>query len=134
MKRMLALLLVLLTLAPISHAENAVDLSAMSTEELVLLRNAVIAELGARNFNDKEVTVPPGRYTVGIDIPAGVYTLTRTEKYFSAINTYTANGQYDLHFQVEDGKAVGKLELTEGQTVEITYESVIFKPYVGLGF
>lgn len=133
MKKVLVLLLTLLLIVSAASAEGF-DLSAMTTEELVNLRNAVNAELADRDFQTKEVKVPTGRYTVGVDIPAGVYTLTRSEEYFSAIRTYTANGQYDLSFQVSNGEPVGKLELVEGQTIEILYESVVFKPYEGLGF
>ena len=134
LKRVLVLLLVLLSLVSIASAEVAVDIATMTTEELVNLRNTVNAELAARNFKEKEVTVPVGRYTVGADIPVGVYTITRSGEYFSSIRTYTASGQYDLGFQVANGEPVGKLELSEGQTVEILYESVVFKPYTGLGF
>ncbi len=134
MKRILVLLLMLLSLVSIAHAETAVDLAALTTEELVELRSAVNAELSARNFKEKEVTVPPGRYTVGTDIPAGIYTISRTKEYSSNVRTYTPTGQYDLSFLVSTDTPVGKLELAEGQTVEILHESVIFQLYAGLGF
>lgn len=134
MKRFFSFVLVLLLLTPASYAVGTGDLSAMSMEELVSLRDAVNAELAARNFKVKEVTVPAGRYTVGCDIPVGVYTLSSSGDYFSSVRTYTPNGQYDMGFQVADGEPVGKLELTDGQVVEILYSSVIFKLYEGLGF
>lgn len=134
MKRFLALLFVMLFFISIASAETTFDLSSMSTEELLNLRNAINTELAVRGFKEKEVIVPPGRYTVGTDIPVGVYTLTRSEEYFSGIKTYTPSGQYDLTFSVSTDTPIGKLELTEGQTVEILYETVVFKQYAGLGF
>lgn len=133
MKKVLALLLVLLSLVSAASAESF-DLSTITTEELVSLRSAVNAELAARDFKTKEVKVPTGRYTVGIDIPAGVYTLNNPGTYFSSVNTYTPDGRFDMGFQVTPEEPVGKLELVDGQTVEIQYESVVFKPYEGLGF
>ncbi len=133
MKKVLVLLLALLLVISTASAEGF-NLSDMTTEELVSLRSAVNAELAARDFKEKEVSVPPGRYTVGTDIPAGVYTLTNPTTDFSSVRTYEPNGSFDMGFQVKAEEPVGKLALVEGQTVEILYESVVFKPYKGLGF
>lgn len=134
MKRILVLLLVLLSLASIAYAENAaVDISSMTTEELVSLRNSINAELATRNFAEKEVTVPPGTYTIGVDIPAGAYTF-RTESDLVSISIEDENGRFIAGHPLSKGEVVGKQPLEDCWTIEISYGSVIFKPYVGLGF
>lgn len=133
MKKMLVLLLVLLSLASIAFAESTIDLSAMNEEELVSLRNSINAELATRNFAEKEVNVPPGTYTIGVDIPAGAYTL-RTDSDLVSISIEDENGRFVSGHPLSKGEIVGKQPLEDGWTIEISYGSVIFKPYVGLGF
>jgi len=133
MKKVLVLLLVFVSLVSAASAEGF-NLSAMTTEELVSLRDAANAELAVRNFQTKEVVVPTGEYTIGVDIPAGVYTLINSENRTSLISTYETDGSLDLTFNVSQEKSVGKLELIDGQKIEIIFDSIVFKPYEGLGF
>lgn len=132
MKKFALLLVFLLTFAPFANAES-IDIHSMSSEELTSLRTAINAELLSRGI-EKEVTVPPGRYTVGVDVPAGVYTLNHSGALLSMVTTYTTKGLIDLSFNVSAAEPVGKLELADGQEIQILLESVIFKPYKGLGF
>ena len=110
------------------------DLQSMSDDELVSLRDAINAELASRNFQEKEVTVPPGRYKVGEDIPAGIYALSAAGKVMSMVTTYTASGDYGLIYNVTSDSPVGKLELADGQEIEISVEPVTFSVYKGIGF
>lgn len=138
MKRITMVFCVLIALTlfcPIfAFAEGQVDIKGMSTEELVSLRNAINVELTSRDFQEKEVTVPPGQYTIGEDIPAGIYTISKTGTMPSMIVTYTVKGDIDLSYNVSPSSSVGKITLEEGQTIEITLDSVVFAPYKGLGF
>lgn len=110
------------------------DLQSMSDDELVSLRDAINAELASRNFQEKEVTVPPGRYKVGEDIPAGTYTVSKTGAMPAMVTTYTSSGDYDLVYNISADTPIGKLQLAEGQSIEISYDSVLFSPYKGIGF
>ena len=110
------------------------DLQSMSDDELVSLRDAINAELASRNFQEKEVTVPPGRYKVGEDIPAGTYTISAAGKVMSMVTTYTASGDYGMIYNVTSDSPVGKLELADGQEIEISVEPVTFSVYKGIGF
>ena len=110
------------------------DLQSMSDDELVSLRDAISAELASRNFQEKKVTVPPGRYKVGEDIPAGIYTLSAAGTVMSLVTTYTTSGDYDLAYNVTSDSPVGKLELADGQEIEISVEPVTFSAYKGIGF
>lgn len=68
MKKLLAVLLVL-CLLPWVYAED-IDLSGLSFEELRALQNRIAEEIVSRP-EWKMVSVPPGIYKIGVDIPAG---------------------------------------------------------------
>lgn len=77
MKKILALVLVLLSLAGTVYADT-VDLSGMTYEELVALK----AQINLAIWNSKEwqeVKVPQGVWKVGEDIPAGHWTIKMRE-------------------------------------------------------
>lgn len=58
-----------------SHALAAVDLSSMTLEELIALRQQIGLEIASRP-EVKAVTVPVGVWEIGKDIPAGHWTIT----------------------------------------------------------
>lgn len=136
MKRFLCVVSLLLALTfcciTATYAESIFDFSTMSTSDLVKLRDVINAELSVRNFAEKEVVVPVGEYIVGVDIPAGVYTLTAHSDYCD-IEVYSNGKRIHNHF-LQSSQQVGKLPLQHGQTVKIKYDSVLFTPYKGLGF
>lgn len=133
MKKSLALFVVLcLALSPVAMADTAFDLQSMSIDDLVALRAAINSELLARGF-EKEVTVPAGTYTIGEDIPAGSYTISNASR-SAVVTVRDANGRIADSNSVRDGEIIGKITLTNGQTIEIYGGNVIFAPYRGLGF
>ena len=134
-------------------AADPVDLSVMSFDELVQLRDQL--NLAIWNSQEwQEVTVPAGVWIVGQDIPAGHWTVRplpgdyvnvtyfdRLDKYGKSVGlgwrgwggTLTARGEGDITFgeptQVD-------LEMEEGMFFKCNH-SVIFTPYAGkpdLGF
>lgn len=152
MKRFFLLLLAALLLIS-SAAADPVDLSGMSFDELVQLRNQL--NLAIWNSQEwKEVTVPAGVWIVGQDIPTGHWTIRplpgdyvnvtyfdRLDQYGKGVGigwrgwggTLTARGEDDMTFgeptQVD-------LEMEEGMFFKCSH-SVIFAPYDGkpdLGF
>ena len=110
-----------------------------SDEDLLNLLACVNYEIECRGLSasnassQKEVTVPPGEYTVGQDIPKGTYTV-EASGIIAVMTVHDADGSIDAMHSVQPGSPIGKLVLKEGQTVEITGVSVVFKPYAGLGF
>ena len=72
MKRFLCVLLACLMITP-AFAES-VDLSSLSFDELRTLQSRISQELITRP-EWKNVSVPPGLYKVGVDIPAGDWCL-----------------------------------------------------------
>ncbi len=115
-----------------SSAMADIDLSAMTIDELKALNQSVVSEIMTRkDFN--QVKVPAGIYKVGEDIPAGTYTLLCDEDY-TVITVKDSKGNYtEKMYAIEQNEQIGKLELLNGESIEIL-SSVVFMPYVGLGF
>lgn len=133
MKRFLAVLVALSLFIPCAFAES-IDLKSMSTEEIVALQSRIIKELAKRNFPTKSFTVPMGAYIVGVDIPAGNYRVIYWGKSFSCVSVDDANGGYVCMHTLENGEVIGKLTITEGQTISVLYDKVQFSPYNGIEF
>ena len=142
MKKIVALVLVLFSFASITFAqadEYATIHEAFkehTLDDLLLLQKMVEIELEYRGYYSKETVakefdVPVGKYIIGVDIPAGVYTVTHGGGMFSAIIVI---GNYEAFYPVSQDSPVGKIELTEGQTLEVQMSGVKFSEYKGLGF
>ena len=89
MKKLLCAVLILCLVPMISLAE--IDLSGLSTEELMDLNKAVIMEIFSRD-DFQLVTVPAGTYKVGEDIPAGTYTVQADN--LAAVSVMDKKGNY----------------------------------------
>ena len=140
MKKLLSVILAALILTS-AAALAEVDLSGMSYAELLALRNQVQQELITRP-EWKEVTVPPGLWTVGEDIPAGSYTLTKALKRDSGNvcvwgkdkDDYKSDGGLLLNTTLGSNREMlGKVVLKDGNKLEIQC-TVIMSPVKGLGF
>ena len=129
MKKVVAILIVLCMMYTVVLAET--DLSAMSFDELVSLSRKVSAEIMSRP-EWKEVEVPVGVWTVGVDIPAGVYSV-RPARSSANFACYDENGRLQLNLLCLDGESIGKVELLDGWTVKPS-SPVIFAPPLSLGF
>lgn len=154
MKKLLAIVLIIAMLIPAACAE--IDLSGMSYDELVALKDKINLALWATE-EWQEVLVPQGVYQVGVDIPAGVWTITAVENLYSVIIYGSAlcdNGWVDEYSDVhgsyqiiidkghkrfrenQDFSSIN-IELTEGFYIQIQNASAIFTTYTGrpeLGF
>lgn len=130
MKKLFALTLVILALLPVvAYAD--VDLSSMSYDELITLNGQLFKEIMSRP-EFKEVTVPTGSYIVGSDIPAGTYSLGLASGTFGSM--IRINDFQDAYSVTSSDPSVGKVTLKDGDSVDISMGSIVFKPYVGLGF
>lgn len=75
MKKLLAMLLVLAAIVPAAACADLPDISNLSFEELVQLKDQI--NLAIWNSQEwQEVTVPIGMWKIGEDIPAGHWTIT----------------------------------------------------------
>ena len=160
MKKLFALVLTLLLLMPVAFAED-IDLSGLSFEELAALRDRIQYEMMTRD-EWQEVTVPHGVWEVGVDIPAGTWTIRCTPNTAGIlgyahvlIGSKLNSTKTDVDFEWGDTELMLKdpattneyvtfaetatVTLTEGQYLFIDYSrgSLIFTPYTGkpsLGF
>ena len=130
MKKLIALILVALSLIPMVAFAD-VDFSGMSFDELISLNEKLIQEIISRP-EFKEVTVPTGSYKVGEDIPAGNYSLSFSSGTFGSM--IQINDYQDVYSVSSSDPVVGKVTLKDGDSIKISMGSIVFKPYVGLGF
>jgi len=91
------------------------------------------AQVVGSNALQKDVTVPPGEYTIGKDIPAGTYTVAGSG-IIALLFVSNPDGSRAASHAISGTDEIGKLVLTDGQSIEITGTAVVFKPYNGLGF
>ena len=146
MKRFISILcvvvMIMLFSVPVAWAETF-DLSSLSYEELMELGAAIQSEIMSRP-EFKKVLVPPGVYQVGVEIPAGKWTITasegRCEVYWGKkLDEYGVEIPYSD--QIDDLDDWGKQSsitwnLVEGTYIVVNRNAVTFTPAVPviLGF
>lgn len=134
MKKIISFVLALLLCFGSTAAFAEISLDGLSAEELLALRDQINALLLERGI-EKEVVVITGIYIVGEDIPAGTYTITPvSEDESGSFRVYDENGSRIFSEVFRARTPIGKLVLSEGQTVEIANGSAVFAKYKGLGF
>lgn len=152
----IGILMVALTFGTVAMAE--VDLSGMSYDELVELKDRINKAIWDSE-EWQEVTVPQGIYQVGEDIPAGHWTIEACDGVLSQIiigSWLKDNGKEVLYsskntryfsislksptaYTYKEGSDISFFDFTfiEGDYVEIRNGDAIFTPYSGkasLGF
>lgn len=143
MKRAITFILILLLFCSSSLAssiDNPFD--TMSDEEILLCYQLTMDQMQRRNLSPYStsagVTVPAGKYTVGIDIPAGIYRLEfpNDEYDVGTIFIYVSGKEYpDNYYSVGKGAQVpvyGKLELVDGMVFDLQDTTATFYTYTGL--
>lgn len=142
MKKIVALSMVLLMLIPTVLASTS--LSTKTIEELIQMKTEIEAELLSRN-KGQSFGVPPGKYVVGIDFPAGIYkvTISNSSAIGGMIVVYPdkkkmdAEGTYSdmaVLSGMIDNPTIGKLELVDGNGVWVSNGMLTFEVYTGLEF
>lgn len=142
MKKTIVLILciVFLTL-PTTLASS--DLSNMTVEELIKLRTQIEQELNSRSEGES-LGVPPGKYVVGEDIPAGKYKVTITNSsavggmlvVYPDVKNMESQGTYlvmELLSGMTGNEVLGKVELRDGYGVWISNGMLTFDVYTGIG-
>lgn len=157
-RRIFAFLFVLmLSAVTFAHADNF-DLSGLSFDELVALKDQI--NLAIWNSQEwQEVTVPQGVWKVGEDIPAGTWTVTCADSWRKSIISWgqylRATGQdidnvygsrYDFrvvynpnnkNYKVGEGETSYTFTVNVGEYIVIREAPAVFTPYAGkpsLGF
>ena len=157
MKKILSILLVFSILISGFAFAEGIDLSALSFDELIQLREQIAKELTTRP-EWKEVTVTQGVWEVGVDIPAGHWSISAANSASSKVIIGTAldstgrdidTRRSDFYFwkrlrstayryfdPVSDIESID-FELKNGMLVIVEDGPVVFTPYIGkpsLGF
>lgn len=157
MKKLITIIMILAMLLPAAGLADLPDISGLSFDELVQLREQL--NLAIWNSAEwQEVRVPAGVYEIGVDIPEGYWTLTpnagdsvwfvyfdqldETKTTFSSDcdlwETYMVNSARSLNKEWKDKSALHELsiEMKAGRFITIPCETV-FTPFTGkpdLGF
>ena len=136
MKKLISALLVIMMMLPVVCYAEGIDLSSLTFDELKQLQSAIIQEMQSRD-EFKSVWVPMGVYAVGEDIPAGVYSFSSNN--IAMIEIYKGDpsdfSNYESSYSL-DGveEKVAKYEIKDGYIIKISFNSVLFETYTGLGF
>ena len=148
MKKLLVMIIVL-TLLPIVALADLPDISNLTFEELVALKNQI--NLAMWNSDEwQEVTVPEGLYQIGKDIPEGRWTITCPPKLYSIalligsklysdllsvdFDKYISlKGKNSMMFTQGDTTSI-TLDLKDGMYLQIQSGSAIFTPDQGNSF
>jgi len=114
---------------------KALDLNSMSVKELKQLKADIEAELLSRGA-EKVMEIPVGSYVIGVDIPAGVYSVELSAGLqFPFAMIYLHKEERLHHIAPEAGvEKIGKLVLENGEKIEVSGCPILLKPYKGLGF
>lgn len=134
MKKFFSLLLAFFLMLS-SASASTLDFSSFSDDELILIRDTVLAEIQKRGLI-KSANVPVGSYVVGEDFPAGVYSV-KAHSYASIIEVYASQSADRSIFRescYENDLGIGKLELKENQILVIQVGGAVFSEYVGIFF
>ena len=151
MKKTISLLLVLLlTVSCVAFAAPApaaepFDYASLSDAELSAIIDSASAELASRSAgsaNAKEVSVPQGSYIVGQEIPVGTYSLSLDGEntILATVVLYSDKDGKDDYtkmlnmFMITEDTPIGRVDLKDGNLIEITGSTVLFKPVGSLGF
>ena len=138
MKKLFAVILVVMLLPLIGVAEVIVVIDSMSYEELVALMEKVQMALFGYSIAEG-VEIPIGKYVAGKDIPAGGYILSYDgNDVIIYIKTSLPGGEFpfDMVETLESGESV-KLFLDDGMILKLESSEKVtnmikIKPFVGL--
>ena len=137
MKKLFVILLITVMLLPVVSLADLPDISGLSEEELLELNHQIQLRLFSEKLVDG-VTVPPGIYSIGVDIPAGTYRMEfpqATDIAIGLVMEYDNTKKVNCSYQIGEAvgvTSVGKMELHEGMTLEIDNCTAVFYPYAGL--
>lgn len=130
MKKLLVLFLVLFLVVPVLGLSESlmVDLKALDDAALRALLDEVKAELVSRaGFTSFRVV--PGKYRIGIDVPAGEFRVVLEVGDGAGVNTVrTDNDTFRDMYTLGYGgaKEVGRIILLDGDVLRINTAAVVF--------
>lgn len=129
MKRLFVLLLVACLAVPfLSASAGSLDLKALDDAALRALLEEVKAELVSRaGFTSFRVV--PGKYRIGVDVPAGEFRVVLEEGDGAGVNTIrTENNTYRDMYSIgrDKPREIGRIILLDGDDLLIQTNAVVF--------
>lgn len=121
-----------------SFTVNGGSLSDLSYEELLELKDAVEDAISEKRGESGAFQVSSGKYIVGEDIPAGTYSCECKGAYSSAIlQVYESESSSwpvinEVMAELYGSSVIGKLELKDGNVLQIQGGTVDFMQYDGI--
>lgn len=115
---------------------DSIDLSAYSESELISLKESIYEEMLARGMI-KSAIIPQGKYAIGIDIPAGTYTVTtEANRNWVEFAVYSDSEYTNKVWSTipSVNNPIGKIELEDGMYIEIVRATMTFTVYNGINF
>lgn len=101
-----------------------VDMSSMSIEDLVSLRDSLNEEIYSRSGGTMDDMIYAGTYVAGKDIKAGIYTITNTRDSYLTIYVFESMDAYNAYEQ-DSSKTEGRLshgECNMGNTLNVNLD------------
>jgi len=129
MKKLVAFLITLCMVFGLAASALAKvpDVSALTIDELLTLRANVEQRIDTE-FYQGEFTIPVGHWLIGVDIPAGTYSVTLGA--FSTFGTEKwEDKQQAIYFETgnfESTRILPKVVLLEGTTITVATADVTF--------
>jgi len=127
----ISICLIMAGLLSFSLAESIADsdLSALSIDDLILLRTQIDAELMSRPEVENSVLLE-GEYTVGVDIKPGTYFITsnKSNNGWIGIEIYsdsTKSDEINDYTLQTSGYDIEKVTFADGQYIAITHGSIL---------
>ena len=130
-KKIISVVILVALLFSFSLAVAETNLSEMSYDELIALQKDITNEIMSRP-EWKEVEVPAGQYTIGVDIPAGWYSMTPKSKWDTVYLRWYPNPDND-YWDYLRSENIARFELKEGMRIYLE-QTTIFAPARSLGF
>lgn len=156
MKKLITIILILALILPAAALADLPDISGLSFDELVQLRDQINGAIW-KSQEWQEVTVPIGVWKIGEDIPAAKWTISAASDnaivgtfivYCSKLDSTGLEGSWDgsvYVYQAIENEAYGEgyypisfdIECKEGMYLIVKEGPAMFKPFAGkpdLGF
>ena len=135
MKKLITIVLILALAVPALALADLPDISGLSYNELIELRTKIQTQLFSSQLISG-VTVPPGEYIVGEDIPEGSYRVGIINMGLdSMIEIDTAEKEIITSYaigEVYGAYEVGKMTVENGMIIKVDFAPVVFYAYSGL--
>ena len=126
MKKALALILILLVITIPAFADT-IDVSSMTTDDLIELKNSIFNELKNRIGELDHAHIVDGEYLVGTDIDAGAYELFRNEDYedsssvwiYASVEDMSA-GTHRFSYRLYAMDEAVRIDLADGEYLKVS--------------